>query len=492
MRRLVPLLLAALAACAGPGRQSPAAPPPSSSAAAPERSTPPLAGPPPALVLPAQEHFQLGNGLKVRLVEYHRLPIVAVQLVVGAGAAQDPSERPGLASFTAAMLTEGTRTRTATQISDEVGFLGAHLGAGAGFDAASVSGACLSRHLPRLLDLLADVTLHPTFPASDFARVQDQRMVALIQQRDSPGAVASKAFAPLFWGGHPYGHSVMGTEASVAAMGREDLARFHADHYRPENSELVVVGDVSPAELKRELERAFGGWSAAARPAAPFPQAAAAGLRSVIIEKPGAPQTFLLLGMPGIARSSPDFAAVQVALRVLGGGSSSRLFRNLREKEGYTYGISAREDSRRLGGASIVGGSVRADATGRALKAILAEVETMRRDPVPPGELEDAKKSIVLSLPSNFSTAAGIAGMLAEEVLAGLPDDYWTRYAAEVMAVTPADVQRVSQRILDPARLVTVMVGDAPVVKPQLADLPLGPLEVRPSPATAQPVSPRH
>jgi predicted Zn-dependent peptidase len=211
----------------------------------------------------------------------------------------------------------------------------------------------------------------------------------------------------------------------------------------------------------------------------------------VIIEKPGAPQTFLLLGMPGIARSSPDFAAVQVALRVLGGGSSSRLFRNLREKEGYTYGISAREEARRLGGASIVGGSVRADATGRALKAILAEVESMRRDPVPPGELEDAKKSIVLSLPSDFSTAAGIAGMLAEEVIAGLPDDYWTRYASEVMAVTPAEVQRVSQRILDPSRLVTVMVGDAPAVKPQLADLPLGPLEVRPSPATAQPGSPR-
>jgi predicted Zn-dependent peptidase len=463
------------ATTAQPGATAPAA---AGQALAP-LPVPPL-GPPVELRLPAQQKFRLSNGLAVRLVESRKLPIVAVHLVLlEGGSARDPADLPGVASFTAAMVTEGTRTRSAIQISDEIGYLGASLGAGASMDAAYVSGYGLSRHLPKLLELLADVAMNPAFPTSDFARVQDQRKVALLQQKDQPGAMASKAFGKLFWGDHPYGHWSGGTEESVARTTREDLARFHAAHWRPGAAELVVVGDVDRASLEAGLERAFAGWKGDA-PASPAPPESPAGLRrAVLVEKASAPQTFLILGMPGMARSDPDLVAAQVLFQVLGGGSSSRLFRDLREEKGYTYGLSARESAQKQAGASYLGGSVRADATGQAIRDLLDQVKALRDVPVPGAELDDARDALVRSLPGDFATVAGIAGRVAEQVVHGLPDDYWSRYPGLVRAVTAEDVQRVATRYLDPAKLTTVMVGDPAVVRPQLEGLPLGDVEVR-------------
>ncbi len=480
-------LLAAVAAaslaagCAAPsGRVAAAA------VSAPDRGRIPPLGPPPALELPAQRHFRLGNGLAVRLVEYRRLPIVALHLVLDAGAAHDPAGRPGLASFTAAMVTEGTRSRTSTQISDEVGFLGASLAAGAGFDAAYLSATTLSRHLAKLLDVFADVAQSPSFPEPDFARVQDQRRVALVQQRDSPQAVGRMAFAAAFWGDHPYGHWIQGTEASVAATRREDLAGFHRRFWRPERAELVVVGDVGEAELRPLVEASLGRWPAGEAAPAPRPAAPAGPARTVLIEKQGAPQSYVVMGMPGVPRTSPEWIVSEVAFQILGGGNmSSRLMRNLRETHGYTYGVDARADARRLGGASVIGGSFKTDVTGAAVREVLAEVERMRRDLVSPGELADAKRGLVLSLPFDFATAAGIAGRLAEASVYGLPDDWWNRYAASVQRVTAEEVRDFARRHLDPARLVTVMVCEVAAVRPQLEGLPLGAVEVRPSPAAA-------
>ena len=479
-RRLAALACAALlGACAAPAREAsaPAAAPPAPQA---DRFRVPELGPPPALRVPLQRKFALANGLQVRLVEYRRLPIVALHLVLlEAGAVRDRPGLEGEASFTAAMVTEGTKKRSATELSDELGYVGASLSAGAGMDAAYVSGHCLSRHLATLVDLLADVTTSPAFPPSDFSRVQDQRKVALLQQRDQPGSVASKAFGPLYWGPHPYGHWIMGTVASVSAATPGDLARFHAEHWRPGASELVVVGDVDEATLRPMLEKAFAGWTGKEPPRPLAAESEAAGPRAVLVEKAGAPQTFLILGMPGMARSDPDYVPAQVLFEVLGGGSASRLFRDLREEKGYTYGLTARASAQKLGGVSYLGGSVRADATGQAVRDLLAEVEALRDTPVPEAELRDARDSIALALPGEFATAAGIAGKLAEQVVYGLPDDWWSSYATAVRSLTSADLQRIARRYLDPARLVTVMVGDKAVVAPQLSGLPIGPVEVR-------------
>ncbi|MBI5067045.1 MAG: insulinase family protein [Deltaproteobacteria bacterium] len=453
--------------------------------AEPDRARVPPLGPPPALRLPPQVRFQLENGLKVRLVEYHRLPIVALQLLVDAGGVHDPEARPGLASFTAGMMTEGTRGRSATQISDALGAIGAHLGSGAGFDGAQLSAQALSTHLDPLLELFADVLQRPAFPPEDFARVKDQRLVALVQQRDQPGAIAGRAFAPLFWGSHPYGHALSGTEESLRAVTREELAAFHAARWRPGGAELIVVGDVTRAELEPRLRKALGGWTGAA----PAPLAAApprqAAARTVAIDKKGAPQAYLLLGMPGFPRSDPDHAAAQVAFEILGGGTASRLFRLLREEKGYTYGISARPESRRLGGAAVVGGSVKADQAGEALAALLGELSRMRDQPPSEEELAGARQGIVLSLPGDFATAGGIAGHLAEAALYGLPDDHYTRLAGQIAAVSAADVQRAAGRWLDTGKLTAVLVCDTAQVVPQLGGLPLGPLELRPAPAAA-------
>ncbi len=494
----VALLLAVAAACAGPRKEAPpsaaspaasaqagAAAPSAAAPAGPDRSKPPENGPPPELRVPAQKKFKLSNGLAVRLVEYRRLPIVALNLVVDAGASRDPQKQPGLASFTASMMTEGTRSRSATAISDEAGFLGASLSAGASVDSAALSGATLARHLPRFLKLFADVAMNPAFPKADFERVQDERLVTLLQQRDQPQAIASKAFQPVFWGAHPYGHYSLGTEESVKATRPRDLAAFHDRFWRPANAELVVVGDVSEADLRPLLEQSLGAWKAgkAAAPLAPAP--AASPHRTVVLEKADAPQSYILLGLPGLRRSSDDYVTSTVAFQVLGGGMASRLFRNLREDKGYTYGVYARGDARKLGGASFVVGSVKAEVTGAALKELLSEVRRLRDEPVPAGELEDAKAALVLGLPADFATAGATASRVADLAVHGLPDDYWNRYADHVRQVTPEDVRRFAATYLDPSKLTLLMVAHPDTVKSQLAGLPLGPVEVRMAPPSA-------
>ena len=468
----------------------PAAPPTAAAPApfAPDRSQVPPLGPSPELRLPAQRHFTLSNGLAVRLVEYRQLPIVAVNLVVLAGASRDPAKAPGLASFTAAMLTEGTKTRSATQLSDEVGFLGASIHASAGPDAASIAGGVLSKHLAAYLALFADVTMNPAFPRADFERVQDQRLVTLLQQRDQPQTVASRAFIPIFWGKHPYGHYLLGDEAAVKATTPKQLAAFHARYYHPNNAELVVVGDVTEGELRPMLEQTLGKWDGAAKPAPLSPAPPAAPRRVLVIERPDAPQSYLLLGMPGIPRSSPDYVAATVAFQVLGGGTASRLFRTLREEKGYTYGIYAMGESRKLAGASVIAGSVKADVTGPALADLVKEVERLRTEPVPEQELGDAKEALVRSLPADFASVGGIAAHVGELAVHGLPDDYWNRYADAVRAVDAAAVRRIAQKYLDPSRLTLVLVGNPAQIRPQLAGLTLGPVEVRkPAPAAAMP-----
>jgi predicted Zn-dependent peptidase len=489
MSRRHPIVLAlaaaVVAACAGQSKQAPGAQAAAQASPQPDRAKAPENGAPPELKVPAQKKFRLSNGLAVRLVEYRRLPIVAMNLVVDAGAARDPQQLPGVASFTASMLTEGTTTRTATQISDEAGFLGATIGAGASVDSATLSGATLAKHLPRFLELFSDVAMNPAFPKADFARVQNERLVTLLQQRDQPQAIASKAFQPVFWGVHPYGHYSLGTEESVKATTPAELAAFHDRLWVPANSELVVVGDVTEADLRPLLEKTLGAWKAGAAAPPLAPAAGAAPHRTLVLEKADAPQSYLLIGMPGLRRTSDDYVTGTVAFQVLGGGMASRLFRNLREEKGYTYGVYARGDARKLAGVSFVVGSVKADVTGPALQEIFGELKRLRTEAVPADELQEAKDSLVLGLPADFATAGATAGRIADLVVNGLPDDYWNRYADRVKQVTVEDVQRFADRYLDPSKLTIVMVAHPDTVKAQLAQLPIGPIEVRAAPASA-------
>ena len=310
--------------------------------------------------LPTPQSATLSNGLTLLLNERRGLPLVAAAVVLRTGSDTNPLDKPGLANFTAAMLDEGTATRNALQIADQVAQLGGSLGTGSSMDATNISGRSLSKNFASLLDLMADVTLNPSFPAEELDRQRAQRLGQLAQIRDNPSQVASQVTAMTLYGEkHPYGYSEIGTEASVKAISRDDLSSFWRQNFVANNAALVVAGDISMADLQALAEKSFGKWQKGdpVRPTLTTPTTIPP--RVVIVNKPGSPQTQLRVATIGAARSSPDFRPLQVMNIALGGLFSSRINMNLREAHGYTYGASSQFTFRRAAGPFQVGSGVR-------------------------------------------------------------------------------------------------------------------------------------
>src|SRR3989454_6089183 len=286
-----------------------------------DRATPPALPPPPALKLPAVQTAALANGLELAVVEMHKVPVVDVQLVLDAGAARDPVDLPGLATFTATMLQQGAGRRGALEIADEAAFLGAQLNTAASYDAATVSLHVPKRRLEPALDLLADVVLRPTFADSEVVRQRELRRAQIVQLADNPVAIAGIAFPAIVYGrSHPYGRPLNGTEASTASLNRDRVAAFYGAAYRPNVARILVTGDVTRAEARRLLTARFGGWERGP-PAAP-PEAAApppAARPVYLVDKPGAAQSGVRIGHVGVARATPDYFALQVLNTILGG-----------------------------------------------------------------------------------------------------------------------------------------------------------------------------
>jgi len=446
----------------------------------PWRNEPPAAGPPHPLRLPVPETATLDNGLTLILSERRGIPVVAANLVFRTGSDANPADRPGTASFVAEMLDEGTSTRTALEIADEVARLGASLGTGSSMDATTVSVRALAKNFPAALDLLADVTLHPSFPAEEIERQRASRLAELVQRRDNPGAVAAQVTAAALYGpAHPYGYSETGTETSVRAMTRDDLVGFWRQNLVPNNAALVVAGDISMRELRVLATRAFADWQPGepAQPSLGAPQRTPA--RLVIVDKPGSPQTQLRVAGIGMARSSPDFRPAQVMNLALGGLFSSRINMNLREEHGYTYGASSQFSFRRAPGPFQVGSGVRTDVTAPAVSEIFKEIRGMLAEPLSAAELNAAKDSLADSLPGAFETSSGAAGNYANVFVYDLGLDYYTRYAGQVRAVTAEQAFEVARKYLIPEDLVVVAVGDRAQIEPGLRALGLGAVEIR-------------
>ena len=298
----------------------------------PWRQQQPPAGPPRPLSVAAPQSFTLANGLTVILSERPGLPIVSANLVVRTGSGANPVDKPGLANFTAAMLDEGTTTRNAMKLADDVAQLGATLTTGSSMDVMQVSGRSLAKNFPALLDLIADVALRPAFPAEELERQRGQRLAQLAQQRDDPATVAGVAMAAALYGPqHPYGYTELGPEAAIKATTRDDLVGFWKQNVVPNNAALVVAGNITQAELKALAEKTFGAWQRGT-PAAPALGApATTSARVVIVDKPGAAQTQLRVATIGAARSAPEYPAIEVMNMALGGLFSSRINLNLRE-----------------------------------------------------------------------------------------------------------------------------------------------------------------
>ena len=449
-------------------------------AQAPDRSKPPVPGPPPTLKIPAIERRTLTNGLRVWLVQMHEVPVVDVSVVVRSGAAADPVGKFGLAQFTAAMLDEGAGTRGALELADAIDFLGASINTGSSFDASTIHLHTLTTKFAQALPLLADVVLRPAFASSDLERLRQERLTTLLQARDNASSLASTAFARLLFGeGHRYGTAMMGTEATNRAMYAADLRAFYTANYQPQNTVLIVVGDITSAAVLPQLEKAFGGWKNTGPIARPVVAAATSpSARQIyLVDKPGAPQSEIRIGGVGVNRTTPDFHVITVMNTILGGSFAARLNQNLREEHGYSYGAFSSFDMRAMPGPFTARAGVQTDKTVESLQEFFNELNGMSA-PMPAPELTRAKNLEALSFPGDFETTSDMAARLAALAVYGLPDTFFTTYVPKIEAVTAAQVGGAVEKYLQTTRFAVVVVGDLSKIEAPIRAANLGPVRV--------------
>ena len=445
------------------------------------RKTPPAPGKQPELNLPVPTTFTLSNGTKVYLLEQHSLPVFSAKLVDFAGSAMNPNDQPGLAAFTARMLTEGTAKRSSTLLADDVASIGASLNSTATMDQATVGIDALSNNVDAGFDLLSDVTLHPAFKPEEVERIRAQRLTAILQEGDQPFAAGLRVGSRALYGDYPYGYRDIGTTASVKAITRDQMEKFWSDNYAPGNAALVIAGDITEADARTLGERYFGAWSATGAatgfhlPPLPPPPTR----KIVIVDKPGAPQTALIAFGQGIPRSSPEYAAIDVMNSVLGGLFSSRINMNLREKNGYTYGAFSVFRYYRDGGVFYSGAQVRTDVTAPAAKELFSELNRIRTDPPTAAELKLAEDSELHSLPGEFETVKETSGLMSDLFTYGLPKTYYQTLPSQYLKLTPDAVEKTAIEYVHPDNLIVVAVGDRAKIESGLEKLDLGPIEIR-------------
>ena len=451
-----------------------------------DRSRLPTPAPVRAFTFPRVEKSILPNGLRVWTVTHAALPIVSLLLLVSRGSATDPPGQEGLAAMTTDMLDEGSGSRSAIEIHEDLARIGAQFDNDIGTDAAVLSMTALSRFADRALMLLGDMAARPALTEADVQRVRQLRLHRLTQLRDVPSAVADRTFARLLYGHHPYGHTPIGNERSVAALGVDDVRAFHARKIRPNATTLLAVGDCDHRQIERLASEAFAGWEGASLRDADvvsseavipsFGQADENGAgRLYVVPRPGAPQSELRIGHVAVDRFTADYHALVAANMILGGQFVSRINANLREDKGFTYGARTSFEFRRLPGPFALQVSVQTAATGRAIEESFGEIAAIR-GPRPPTdeELAVGVAALTRGFAKNFETADQIARATSQMALYDLPDDYYAEYVPIIERVTTADVTRVTADHIDPARLITLIVGDLDAIAGDLPGLGLG------------------
>ena len=446
----------------------------------PWRARPPRPGKPRALKLARADTFTLDNGLVVIHQQKAGLPLVTAQLVVRSGADANPAARPGLASFVAEMLDEGTTTRSSIEIANEAARLGTSLSSVAGADASFVSVGALKKNFAAALDLMSDIALHPAFPADEVERRRASRLGELAQTREDPDAAASIATAAAMYGReNPFGFPDLGTEAAIRETSRDDLVAYWRAHFVPNNAALVLVGDLSPSEARSLAAARFGDWKPGQSPAAAGAGPRPTRARLVLVDMPGKPQTAIRVALPGVARKSPEFPTLQVLNAGLGGLFTSRLNTSLREEKGYAYGAFSRFIYHRQPGVFIAEADVRTDATAPSVAEILRQIRGIGTMPFSTEELTRARDSQLLSMPARFETNDAIAGNLANTYVYGLGLDYYLGLPAQFRTVRGPQLQAAAQKYLKANQAVVIAVGDAAAIRTGLEQLGLGAIEYR-------------
>jgi zinc protease len=440
-----------------------------------DRSRLPEPGSARSFTFPTIEKSTLASGLRVWTVPHPNVPVVNFALMFRRGAADDPAGQEGLAAISVDMLDEGSGGRSSIEMHEALAAIGAHLESDIGSDASLLGTSVLTRFAGDALALLADFAARPALTEPDFIRVRQLRLSRLRQLRDMPGAVADRAFARLLYGSHPYGHTPLGTEASLTSLSIDDVRLFHAGALRPSEATLVAVGDCDHQTIVRLAEDAFTGWDGTADRPLPMPTETPRVSRLAVVPRARAPQSELRVGHVAVDRGTPDFHALIAANMVLGGQFVSRLNLNLREDKGITYGARTAFDFRRLPGPFALNVSVQTEATAVAITESLGEIAAIRGPRAVTGEeLALGVASLTRGYARGFETAEQVARAITQIALYDLPDNYFAEFVPSMERLTPEDVTRAAAAHLDPAALTTLVVGDFDAVREALAGLGMG------------------
>ena len=437
-----------------------------------DRSTAPLPTEPRPYRFPDITRTTLPNGLRVLVAENRNAPLVSLRALVRSGADHDTFSTAGLASLTAEMVDEGAGDRDAIRIAEDVGTLGGSLGTGSDWDASYISLDVLSRNVAASVSIFGDVTARPTLPPEDLERVRAERLNDILQQRNEAGAIAGKRFASLLYGTGAYGNSVTGNADSVARITIDDVRRFYEGHYLPNNSSVVVSGDIDGPGAVELITRTLGDWAPGAEPPRPVVTPHPIhGSRIYVVDRPQAVQSEIRIGHVGVPRSCEDYFALSVMNAIFGGVFNSRINLNLRERHGYTYGARSQFAFRRQAGPFVVAAPVRNEVTRESIVEMVAELRRIRTGDIDDRELDDTKNYLMGVFPATVQTASDIASRLVDMELYGLPDDYFDRYRENIAAVTKDEITRVARKYLDPDRILIVVVGSAKEIREPLGTL---------------------
>ena len=426
---------------------------------------------------PAATRLKLKNGTALLVVENHKLPLVAMTMVFpGAGSSSDPAGKAGLASFTADLLDEGAGGMSALEIAATVDRLGASITAYTDVDAAYVHVQTLTKTLPATLDVLAKVVMAPAFDPKEVDRVKGDRTTSLKLRRDRPREVAALVLGAALYGAKSaYGHPNAGVLAEFETLGPADVKAFYQATWNPSAATIVVAGDVNARDVQAGLDKTFGGWKTAGRkPARPKVAAQKPASRLLLVDRPGAEQSDVRIGLVALKRTDKRYFRFEVMRTILGDGFTSRLTQRLREQLGYTYGAGAGMGYRIEPGPFVIGTALFTPKTAPGIKETLTIVSDLATKDVPEEELRKAKQNLIRALPASFETNASVANVFAELALHRLPDDWYERFSAEIRRVTAKDVKAMAREVAPAQKLVVVVVGDLKAVQPELEKLGLG------------------
>ncbi len=426
-----------------------------------DRTKPPQTPPIPTYKLPPIYETKLPNGLEVVLVEDARFPLVTARLNFRAGSKYDPKDMPGLSEAVAALITEGTKTRSARQLSEETDALGGSLNGGSGTDSLTLSGGALAENLPKLLELMADVSRNANFPSDEVNLHKQNRLQALMAEHAEPGFLAAEKMAEVVYNGTPLAH-VAPTPEAVQKLDPKVLATFRDTYVVPNNATLILIGKLPErTDVMKRITEQFGSWQQKPLPAAPKVEPPPAKRQIVLVDRPGSVQADIHVGRLAVNHLSPEFFPLSVGNTILGGGTNSRMFMDIREKEGFAYDAHSSYDAHRDAGDFEAVTQVRNEVFEAALKAVIAELDRMSKEPVATPELTNTKNFIAGLFLVGLETQGGLANQLNSMKALGLPNDYLETYTTRVRSVEPDQILTVAKKYIAPEQAAVVVVGDA-------------------------------